>query len=243
MSYGTLFLLPAPLGALDDITCLPRPLLETTRKLSYFVVEHSKSARQLLKAIGTDTPLQQLQLNELNEHSKPEVIKDLMQPLIDGKDVGLLSEAGCPGVADPGAPLVAACHRHGIRVVPYVGPSSILLALMASGASGQRFTFHGYLPADEAGRVQAIRELEQTSKDRNESQIFIETPYRNNALLGSLLSTLKPDTWLSIATDLTTEHEQIVANEARLWPKALPELNKRPTVFIVQAPAKKPNTK
>lgn len=243
MSYGTLFLLPAPLGALDDIACLPMPLLETTRKLSYFVVEHSKSARQLLKAIGTDTPLQQLQLSELNEHSKPEVIKDLIQPLIDGKDVGLLSEAGCPGVADPGAPLVAACHRHGIRVVPYVGPSSILLALMASGASGQRFTFHGYLPADEAGRVQAIRELEQTSKDRNESQIFIETPYRNNALLGSLLSTLKPDTWLSIATDLTTEHEQIVANEARLWPKALPELNKRPTVFIVQAPAKKPNTK
>lgn len=243
MSYGTLFLLPAPLGALDDIASLPRPLLETTRKLSYFVVEHSKSARQLLKAIGTDTPLQQLQLSELNEHSKPEVIKDLMLPLIDGKDVGLLSEAGCPGVADPGAPLVAACHRHGIRVVPYVGPSSILLALMASGASGQRFTFHGYLPADEAGRVQAIRELEQTSKDRNESQIFIETPYRNNALLGSLLSTLKPDTWLSIATDLTMEHEQIVANEIRLWPKALPELNKRPTVFIVQAPTKKTHPK
>lgn len=243
MSFGTLFLLPAPLGALDDITCLPRPLLETTRKLSYFVVEHSKSARQLLKAIGTDTPLQQLQLSELNEHSKPEVIKDLMQPLLEGKDVGLLSEAGCPGVADPGAPLIAACHRQGIRVVPHVGPSSILLALMASGASGQRFTFHGYLPADEAGRVQAIRELEQTSKDRNESQIFIETPYRNNALLGSLLSTLKPDTWLSIATDLTTEHEQIVANETRLWPKTLPELNKRPTVFIVQAAAKKPNSK
>lgn len=232
---GVLYLLPAPLGALDDIAWLPAPLINTARRLDHFVVEHAKSARQLLKAIGTNTPLQQLQLTELNEHTPPGEIDALLQPLLAGYDVGLLSEAGCPGIADPGAPLVAACHRQGIRVVPCVGPSSILLALMASGASGQRFTFHGYLPADESGRILAIRELENNSRERNETQIFIETPYRNNALLGSLLATLKPDSWLTAATDLTTATEQIVAQRVHSWPKPLPDFNKRPTVFVVQA--------
>lgn len=232
---GTLYLLPAPLGALDDIAWLPVPLVNTARRLVHFVVEHPKSARQLLKAIGTDAPLQQLQLTELNEHTAPDRVEDLLAPLLAGHDLGLLSEAGCPGIADPGAPLVAACHRHGIKVVPCVGPSSILLALMASGASGQRFAFHGYLPADEAGRVAAIRELEQRSRERDEAQIFIETPYRNNALLGSLLNTLKPDSWLCAAAELSTANEQIVAQSAHAWPRPAPDFNKRPTVFIVQA--------
>lgn len=232
---GTLYLLPAPLGALDDIAWLPAPLVTTARRLQHFVVEHPKSARQLLKAIATDLPLQLLLLEELNEHTPPARIGELLRPLLAGHDVGLLSEAGCPGIADPGAPLVAACHQQGIRVVPCVGPSSILLALMASGACGQRFTFHGYLPADEAGRIAAIRELENRSRERDEAQIFIETPYRNNALQSSLLATLKSDSWLTAAADLTTASEQIVAQTVQAWPRPAPDFNKRPTVFVVQA--------
>lgn len=236
---GTLYLLPAPLGALDDIACLPAPLVMAARRLQHFVVEHPKSARQLLKAIGTDLPLQQLQLEELNEHTPSTRIAELLRPLLAGHDVGLLSEAGCPGIADPGAPLVAACHQHGIRVVPCVGPSSILLALMGSGACGQRFTFHGYLPADESGRIGAIRELENRSRERDEAQIFIETPYRNNALLGSLLASLRPDTWLTAAADLTTTSEQILAQTVQAWPRPAPDFNKRPTVFVVQGKTRK----
>lgn len=232
---GTLYLLPAPLGALDDIAWLPAPLVATARRLTHFVVEHPKSARQLLKAIATDTPLQQLVMQELNEHTPASQIDSLLQPLLAGHDVGLLSEAGCPGIADPGAPLVAACHRKGIRVVPCVGPSSLVLALMASGASGQRFAFHGYLPADEQGRVTAIRALEKRSRDNHEAQLFIETPYRNNALLGTLLGTLQGDTWLTVAADLTTATEQVVAQAVNSWPKPAPDLHKRPTVFVVQA--------
>lgn len=234
---GTLYLLPAPLGALDDIAWLPAPLLQQAHRLQYFVVENAKSARQLLKAIGTATPLQQLHMQELNEHTPPAAIQALLQPLLDGHDTGLLSEAGCPGIADPGAPLVAACHQRGIRVVPCVGPSSILLALMASGASGQRFTFHGYLPADEASRIQAIRELEQRSAQKHEAQLFIETPYRNQALLSSLIAHLRPDSWLVAAADLSTASEQIIARHVHAWPQPLPDLQRRPTVFVVQAAA------
>lgn len=233
-SKGTLYLLPAPLGALDDIAWLPAPLLGTARRLQHFVVENAKSARQLLKAIGTDAPLQQLQMQELNEHTPAEAIVRLLQPLLEGHDVGLLSEAGCPGIADPGAPLVAECHRRNIRVVPCVGPSSIVLALMASGASGQRFAFHGYLPADESSRLQAIRDLEQRSARHNEAQIFIETPYRNNALLGSLLLTLRADSWLAAAANLATAEEQVIARPVQEWPGDI-DLNRKPTVFIVQA--------
>ena len=232
---GSLYLLPAPLGELSDLTWLPQATIAIARRLTYFIVEHPKSARQLLKAIATDVPLQQLQLQELNEHTPAAAIESLLQPLLAGHDVGLLSEAGCPGIADPGAPLVAACHRRGIRVVPCGGPSSLVLALMASGACGQRFRFHGYLPADAQGRAAALRELEQVSRKYKEAQLFIETPYRNMAMLDTLLATLRPDSWLVAACNLSTATEQIIAATVSNWPRPLPDLNKRPTVFIVEA--------
>lgn len=235
MSLGTLYLLPAPLGELSDIAWLPAPMLSITRRLQHFVVENAKSARALLKAIGTDLPLQQLAMQELSEHTKAEAISELLAPLLAGHDVGLLSEAGCPGVADPGAPLVAACHQHGIRVVPCVGPSSILLALMASGCDGQRFAFHGYLPAEESARIDAIRKLERRSADNQETQVCIETPYRNNALLASLLNSLKPDSWLATVSEVSTATEQITAQTVARWPQARPDLHRRPTVFVFKA--------
>jgi 16S rRNA (cytidine1402-2'-O)-methyltransferase len=179
---GTLYLIPVPLGPTAPQDSLPANVLATVRPLTYFVVEQAKTARAFLKAAGTDTPLQELQLEELNEHTKADALDRLLAPLRSGHDVGLLSEAGCPAVADPGANLVALAQQENIRVVPLIGPSSLLLALMASGLNGQRFAFLGYLPAKEAERTKALRDLESDSRKHKQTQLFIETPYRNKAM-------------------------------------------------------------
>lgn len=234
MVNGTLYLIPVTLG--DDAIgkALPPDVVSITQKLDTFVVENEKTARRFLGAIKTAKPIRELTLLTLNEHTMEKELPALLTPLLEGKDVGLMSEAGCPGVADPGAQLVALAHRKGIRVAPLVGPSSILLALMASGLDGQRFSFVGYLPSEKAARVQKLREIEQASRKNHETQIFIETPYRNQHLLEDILATSHPETRLCVACDISLDSEHIASKPVRLWKsEALPDLHKKPTVFLL----------
>lgn len=233
---GTLYLIPVPLGPSAPKESLTPGVLATIRPLGHFVVEQAKTARAFLKAAGTDKPLQELELKELNEHTKSDALSDLLAPLRAGLDVGLLSEAGCPAVADPGANLVALAQQENIRVVPLIGPSSLLLALMASGLNGQRFAFQGYLPAKEAERTKALRDLESESRKRSQTQIFIETPYRNRAMLDAILATCQPGTRLTVATDLTQPGETIRTQTVQHWKKQTPpDIERRPTVFLLLA--------
>ncbi|NJD24571.1 MAG: SAM-dependent methyltransferase [Betaproteobacteria bacterium] len=236
MNHGTLYLIPVPLGPGDPATVLPAPVLANVRTLGHFIAENAKSARAFLKACGTERPLQQISIAELNEHTRPGDLPALLAPLLAGSDVGLVSEAGSPAVADPGATLVALAHQHAIRVVPLVGPSSLLLALMASGLDGQRFAFHGYLPARDTERAQALRTIENESRKLRQTQIFIETPYRNRALFETLLKTCQPTTRLALATDLTLPGESVRTLPVAAWKKATPpDLERRPTVFLLLA--------
>ena len=216
-SVATLYLIPVPLGPVNPDACLPPDTLAVARRLDHIVVERAKTARAHLKAMGHPQPIQTLHLTELNEHTPADAIESLLVPLQAGYDVGLLSEAGCPAVADPGAELVKAAHRHGIPVIPLIGPSSILLALMASGLGGQRFAFHGYLPAKEPERSQKIRELEKTARRDRATQLFIETPYRSTALLDALTTALSPNTMISVGADLTLPTQLIQTRSAIDW--------------------------
>jgi 16S rRNA (cytidine1402-2'-O)-methyltransferase len=232
---GTLFLVPTLLGAAQVEGSLPPAVQARVYALHAFVAENAKSARQFLKAIGFPRTLTQTPIEELNEHTPQARIPDLLQPLRDGLDLGLLSEAGCPAVADPGAALVALAHLEGLHVVPLVGPSSLLLALMASGLNGQRFCFHGYLPVDRTARENSIRSLERVSRTERAAQIVIETPYRNNRLIASLTQVCQPDTLLCVAADLTLETEYIRTQPIEKWRRQPPDLDKRPAVFVLQA--------
>lgn len=233
---GTLYLIPVPLGPSAPQDSLTPGVLATIRPLSHFVVEQAKTARAFLKAAGMDKPLQELELKELNEHTKTNALNDLLAPLRAGLDIGLLSEAGCPAVADPGANLVALAQQENIRVVPLIGPSSLLLALMASGLNGQRFAFQGYLPAKEAERTTALRNLESESRKRSQTQIFIETPYRNRAMFDAILNACQPGTRLTVATDLTQPREMVRTQTIMNWKKQTPpDIERRPTVFLLLA--------
>ncbi|MHB1093714.1 SAM-dependent methyltransferase [Thiobacillus sp.] len=232
---GTLYLIPVPLGPVSPEACLPPDTLAVARRLDHFVVERAKTARAHLKAMGHPQPIQTLQIEELNEHTPPAAIAPLLAPLKAGHDVGLLSEAGCPAVADPGAALVMAAHRANIPVVPMIGPSSILLALMASGLGGQRFAFHGYLPAREPERSQAIRDLEKAARRDKSTQLFIETPYRGTALLDALATALSPDTLISIGADLSLPSQLIQTRSAKNWRGQADVVKDRLVVFGVAA--------
>ncbi|WP_018150018.1 SAM-dependent methyltransferase [Leeia oryzae] len=234
---GILYLIPAPLDEnLAQIEHIPEATLQIARTLTHFVVEHAKTARAYLKKVETALPLQQLSLQTLNKHTQDNELAALLQPLLDGTNVGLLSEAGCPAVADPGAQLVALAHRHNIKVVPLVGPSSILLAVMGSGLNGQRFSFQGYLPANNDDRTKTLKQLEIYSRQNKETILFIETPYRNQAMLDSLLSSLNPATRLCIAVDLTCPEEQIRTLTVGEWKKqSAPAFHKRPALFLFLA--------
>lgn len=236
MSLGTLYLIPVTLG--DDVIgkALPPDVVGIAQKLDTFVVENEKTARRFLGTIKTHKPVRELTLLTLNEHTTEKELPALLAPLLEGRDVGLMSEAGCPGVADPGAQLAALAHRKGIRVAPLVGPSSILLALMASGLDGQRFSFLGYLPSEKAARVQKLREIEQASRKHRETQIFIETPYRNQHLLEDILATCHAETRLCVACNVSLESEKIISKRVADWKNSpLPDLHKQPTVFLLLA--------
>jgi len=228
----TLYAIPAPLGGTPE-AALPRPALEIVRGLADFVVENPKSARAFLSAVGMPRPIRELSLATLDEHTASAQVPALLQPLREGRPLGVLSEAGCPAIADPGAALVEAAHREGFQVRPLVGPSSIVLALMASGLQGQRFAFCGYLPRDAGEREARIRALEKRSRDEDETQIFIETPYRNDALLGALLSVCKGSTRLCVAVDLTLPTETVTSRQVSQWRASPCAFGRRPSVFLL----------
>ncbi|HET7730109.1 MAG TPA: SAM-dependent methyltransferase [Usitatibacter sp.] len=236
MSRGRLFLVPAWLSE-DTVpeAVVPSAVLERIRALDRFVVENAKSARRFLAACGHPKPMRELAMEELNEHTPAAAVEALLAPALAGHDVGLLSEAGVPAVADPGALLVAAAHAHGVAVVPLVGPSSILLSLMASGLEGQRFRFVGYLPADSAARRAALADLERHSARHGETQIFIETPYRNEALLADLLQSCRAATRLAVAADLTGPSESIRLDTIEAWKARPTAIGKRPAIFLLLA--------
>lgn len=230
---GQLYLIPVDLDPGRTGDWIGVRLKTAVQALRHFVVEHPKSARQFLKTLSL--PLPELTLEVLDEHSRSADVQRLVRILDAGTDLGLLSEAGCPAIADPGAALVAEAHRIGARVIPLVGPSSIVLALMASGLNGQRFAFNGYLPARSPERERAIRELEERSRRLDQTEIFIETPYRNDQLLAALVRTCEPDSMLCLATDLTGTTEQVMTRSLAGWKNATPQLDRRPTVFLLLA--------
>lgn len=233
---GTLYLLPTRLGDAPWPLVLPAGTREIACRLRHFVVENAKTARAILKWLEHPLPLREIAIEQLPEPLQPADIERLLSPLRLGFDLGLMSEAGCPGVADPGALLVRHAHLLGIPVKPLVGPSALLLALMASGLEGQRFAFHGYLPAREPERSRRIVQLEKASRDRQETQLFIETPYRNAALFAALLAACRPDTWLCVASDLTLASECITTRRIADWRCRVTSadfLARRPTVFLL----------
>ncbi|HYG31411.1 MAG TPA: SAM-dependent methyltransferase [Methylophilaceae bacterium] len=234
MKPGTLYLIPVTLGGDDIETVLPANVVNIARQLDIFIVENEKSARQFLSLIKPAKPIRELTLLTLNEHTGSKELPSLLMPLLQGHDVGVISEAGCPGIADPGADLVRLAHQKGIRIAPMVGPSSILLALMASGLDGQRFAFLGYLPSEKGERVQKLRELEKRSQQLQETQIFIEAPYRNQHMLQDIVDTCHANTRLCIACNISLDNELIVSKSITGWKKAeLPDLHKQPTVFLL----------
>jgi 16S rRNA (cytidine1402-2'-O)-methyltransferase len=240
---GTLYLIPTFLtqDAPNTSLVLPPEVVSRTLALDYFIAENAKSARAFLKAVGQTRAIASIEIAELPKHTdarsgSPEsVLATLLAPLLAGHDVGLVSEAGAPAVADPGALIVAAAHAAGIRVVPMVGPSAILLALMASGLNGQTFTFHGYLPIDKIARKSALQAHERASRQHRATQLYIETPYRNQALFDELISTLAPTTRLCIASDLTGANEQIVTRSMVQWRTRGVTLPRVPTMFLFLA--------
>jgi len=247
---GTLYLIPNTLGDCGSIDSdvlghvIPLEVQRLTATLSSFVAENAKSARAFLKLIALTHPLakpiQEIRIAELNVNTSDDALPALLGPLLAGQDIGLISEAGVPAVADPGASLVRLAHRHNIVVRPMVGPSSLLLAVMASGLNGQSFAFNGYLPVDSTQRSKRIRELELRSRQEQQTQLFIETPYRNQTMLETLVSQCRPDTLLCVATDLTLPTEAIRTMTAMQWNKALiskqvPDFQRKPSVFLLLA--------
>ena len=233
MSKGKLYLIPSPLGDNEPAEVIPAPVLELLKSITTYVVEEARTVRRYLSRAGLKGHIEELRLVELHEHTTPAEVEAMLPLFDEGNNVGLISEAGLPAVADPGAALVALCHRHGIEVVPQVGPSSLMLALMGSGLNGQSFAFRGYLPAKTDERRAAIREVEKLSGALHQTQIFIETPYRNDSLLADLLANLSPQTRLCLAADLTLESQTIRTMSVAEWKKIGFSVGKRPCVFLI----------
>ena len=228
-----LYLIPVTLGESALSRTLPAYNREVILSLKHFIVENVRTARRFLKKTEPSIVIDGLVFTVLNEHTSPDAIADMLTPLSAGMPVGIMSEAGCPAVADPGADVVAIAQQKGYRVIPLVGPSSILLALMASGFNGQRFAFHGYLPVEAAKRIEQIKKCEARMYAENETQLFIETPYRNNKLLDDLIRTCRPATRLCIASNLTCVDETIRTRPVKEWAKNIPDLNKKPSIFLI----------
>lgn len=232
-SKGKLYLIPTTLGESNAEEVLPILVKRVIEVIDYYIVENEKTARKSIKAVYPEKVQASLILSTLNKHTDVKEHNEMLKPCLQGINVGLMSEAGCPGVADPGAAIVKLAHEKGIQVVPLVGPSSILLAMMASGMNGQSFAFNGYLPIDKSEKKSALKNYEKLSQDKNQSQIFIETPYRNNKLMEDLLQTLQPNTHLCIAADITLPTEYIKTFRVNDWKKVKIDLHNRPTIFII----------
>lgn len=230
---GTLFLIPTLLGDSPIENVIPTYNIEIVRNLNIFIVEELKSARHFLKKAGYPRPFDSAEFSVLNEHTPSTEISELLNPLRNGLSVGLLSEAGLPCVADPGASLVSICHLEKIKVIPLSGPSSLFLALMASGFNGQQFVFHGYLPIEPKDKIRKIKDMETSVLKNKQTQIFIEAPYRNKKLLQFLAETCRPDTLICVASMITTTEESITTLPAFVWRKKIPEIDKKPVVFLI----------
>ena len=230
-----MYLIPASLGSDKTNYFLPDLVFSIINKIDYYIVENERTARRYLIKLGIKTPIDDLQFYILDKHTDPNEKVKFLDPARHGNNMGVISEAGTPGVADPGADIIEIAHRENIRVVPLVGPSSILLALMASGLNGQNFAFTGYLPIQKNEKTQKIKQLEMRSGKENQSQIFMETPYRNQKMLDDLLKTCSPQTRLCIATDITMDSEYIKTKTIADWKASPPDIHKRPTIFILQA--------
>ncbi len=234
LSLGKLYLIPTTLGEEGDPNdVLPQTIKRSIDFIDDYIVENEKTARKFIKSIQPQKIQATLRLSVLNKHTEVSEHSKMLQPCLEGKNVGLMSEAGCPGVADPGAVIVKLAHEKGIQVVPLVGPSSILLAIMASGMNGQSFAFNGYIPIDKGEKKAVLKNLEKLSQDKNQSQIFIETPYRNNKMLEDIIQALNPSTFICVATDITLPSEFIKTMRASEWKKVKVDLHNRPTIFII----------
>lgn len=235
-SKGTIYMIPCPIAESDSVwDVLPKANLDVMNSLDYFIVENVRSARRFLSKAGIERKIDELEFVELNEHTtSPSDVERMLRPIVEGRSAGVISEAGVPGVADPGADIVALAHKHDIRVVPLVGPSSILMVMMASGQNGQSFAFVGYLPVKEPERTRQIRNLEQRAIQERQAQIFIEAPYRNLKLFDTLVKSLKPNIRLTVATDITSKEEFIKTHTIAEWRKlSVPSFEKRPTIFVL----------
>lgn len=230
---GKLYLIPTTLGEVDPMDVLPHTVKRIIDFIDTYVVENEKTARKFIKSVNPEKVQSTLKLSSLNKHTDKSEHFGMIKPCLEGHNVGLMSEAGCPGVADPGAVIAKLAHENGIQVVPLVGPSSILLAIMASGMNGQSFAFNGYLPIDKSEKKSALKNLEKLSGDKNQSQLFIETPYRNNKMLEDILQAINPATYLCIACDITLPTEYIKTMRASEWKKTKIDLHNRPAIFII----------
>ena len=235
MANGKLYLIPCGLGGENEMEILAPQTISLAIQLKHFVVEKEKTARHFLKRIGITEirPLQEVELFPLNKHTTPEEYSSYLNPCMEGHSMGIISEAGCPGVADPGAEVVKLAHEKGIEVIPLVGPSSILLALMASGMSGQSFVFHGYLPKNIGERNRFVKTMEHEALSKKRTQIFMETPFRNNQFLGDILQTCNPNTKLGIAVNITLPNGSVKTKAIKEWKKQVPDLHKKPTIFML----------
>lgn len=230
---GILYLIPNTLGQSNIDNVLPSYNISVAKNLRHFIVENVRSARRFLKMLDRDIVIDDLSFYELNRHTPPDRIAELLLPIYEGHSMGIISEAGCPAIADPGADVVAIAQRKNLRVVPLVGASSIILSLMASGFNGQSFAFVGYLPIDKKARIQRLKQLESRASSERQTQIFIETPYRNNQLVQDMVATLKPDTLLCIASELTADTESVKTLPIAEWAKQQIDINKRNTIFLI----------
>ncbi|MBQ5595378.1 MAG: SAM-dependent methyltransferase [Alistipes sp.] len=236
MSAGVIYMIPCPISDERGVwDVLPKANLDVMNSLDYFIVENTRSARRFLSKAGVERRIEELEFVELNEHTTSAAeIEKMLKPVLAGRSAGVISEAGVPGVADPGADIVALAHRKGVRVVPLVGPSSILMSVMASGLNGQSFAFVGYIPVKEGERAKRIKELERRAKEENQAQLFIEAPYRNVKLFEALVKSLAPKLRLTIAADITSPAEYIKTLTVEEWRKqGVPDIAKRPTIFIL----------
>ena len=234
-NFGSLYLIPTTLGDTEPLEVMPISIKRAIEDIDHYIVENEKTARHFIKKISSNKSQQSLEIELLNKFTDTTLLPTFLEPCLKGIDVGILSEAGCPGIADPGADVVKIAHEKGIKVIPLVGPSSILLSLMASGLNGQNFAFNGYLPIDKDTRKKSIKKLEKHSRDFNQSQLFIETPYRNNKLLSELIKALSPSTRLCVACDITLPSEYIVTKTIADWERVTVDLHKRPTIFLFLA--------
>lgn len=231
--YGNLYLIPTTLGETSMEEVLPVTVKRTIDFVWDYVVENEKTARKFIKQINPEKTQAEIRIEVLNKHDKNEDYALFLKPCLDGRNIGIMSEAGCPGIADPGAAIIKIAHEKGIKVIPLVGPSSILLAMMSSGMNGQNFAFNGYLPIDKEDKKQTLKRLEKLSETQNQSQIFIETPYRNNKFLEDLTQFLQPNTLLCVAADITLPTEYIKTFPISVWKKQTIDLHNRPCIFII----------